>query len=115
MTSQEFCDYVVYDLLAHMPGITFKRMFGGFGLYLDGVVFGIIAEGELYFKVDQTNQAKYELAGSHPFIYFNGKKDVTLSYWQVPSEILESPVELEDWVLDSVEINKLKKERSKKK
>ncbi len=115
MTSSEFCDYVVYDLLAHMSGVTFKRMFGGFGLYLDGVVFGIIADGELYFKVDETNRAKYELAGSHPFVYFNGKKDITLSYWQVPAEILEQPRELEEWVLDSVQINLLKTKKEKKK
>lgn len=115
MTSQEFCDYVVYDLLAHMSGVTFKRMFGGFGLYLDGVVFGIITDGELYFKVDETNRAKYELAGSQPFVYFNGKKEVTLSYWLVPSEILENPSELENWVLDSFQINSLKKKKVKQK
>ena len=57
---QSFHDHVVRDLFVHIPDITSRAMFGGWGLYQDGVIFGIIADGELYFKVDDTNRAGFE-------------------------------------------------------
>ena len=42
-------------------------MFGGVGLYCDGVFFGLIALDVLYLKVDATTRSDYESAGSLPF------------------------------------------------
>lgn len=51
----DFKDYVVGDILGHIGGITAKKMFGGWSLYLNGAIFGLIAsDTDLYFKVDET-------------------------------------------------------------
>ena len=94
-----FHDYVVDDLLAGIPGIESRAMFGGWGIYRDGTIFAIIVEGELYFKAGDRNRADYEKMGSRPFTYARkGKKSVAMSYWLVPPEILEDRNRLRDWV-----------------
>ena len=71
----DFKDYIVGDVLGHIEAVTAKRMFGGYSLYLDGKIFGMItSDTDLYFKVDDSNRAQYEAIGSKPFIY-SGWKD----------------------------------------
>ena len=88
----EFHEYVMSDVLGHIDGVTSERMFGGYGLYLEGVIFGIItSDSVLYFKVDETNKSAFESRGSEPFVYtgHKHKKSVTMPYWRVPEEIME--------------------------
>lgn len=91
MTDTTFKDYVVEDLFASVRGITARAMFGGFGIYREGVIFAIIIDDELYFKVDATTQKRYEDLGSHPFTY-GGKegKPYTMSYWFVDEQVQEN-------------------------
>ncbi len=87
---KSFHDYVVFDLMGDIPGISSRAMFGGWAVYRDGVIFGIIVGQELYFKVDDKNRSVFEEMGSHPFVY--SKKDgktATMSYWLVGEEIIE--------------------------
>lgn len=86
--SREYCDYIL-DQLAPLPGISAKRMFGGFGLFRQGLMFGIIIDDVLYYKTAASNRADYEAAGSEPFQYEAKKKTVTLSYWTVPAVALD--------------------------
>lgn len=105
----EFHDFVVGDLLAGMEGITSKKMFGGYGLYLDGDIFAIIlSEGGLYFKVDDTNRAQFEELGSEQFVYtgHKTKKPTAMPYWRLPDEILEDRDRLPEWVVQSADISR---------
>ena len=107
--SQEFCDYIVSDLLAELPNITSKKMFGGFGLYQEGLIFAIItSDDKVYFKVDEHNQKQFEGKGSKQFTYTfkNTGKTTTMPYWVLPEDILEDPKELPKWVASSVEVSK---------
>lgn len=93
--TSEFAEWVTGDLLAGMGHVTARAMFGGYGVYRDGVIFGIIVDDELYLKVDASNRAEYEKLGSQPFVYSaKGGKKLTMSYWKVPAETLENPDEL---------------------
>ncbi len=59
----EFRDHVL-DLLAPLGPVTARRMFGGFGITLDGVMFALIADDVLYLKVDDRTRPDYEAAGA---------------------------------------------------
>lgn len=110
---QSFNDYVVNDLLKEVPGIASRAMFGGWGIYKDGLMFALIADGELYFKVGDSNRADYENAGSHPFVYSGGNhKPTTMSYWLLPEEVMEDEEKLHEWVLESVQVS-IKSKNSK--
>jgi DNA transformation protein len=93
--SAEFRDFVL-DQLARVPNLRSKRMFGGVGLYSGERFFGLVAADELFFKVDDSNRAAYEAAGSEPFKPVLDRP-VSMSYWRVPLEVLEDPHELADW------------------
>jgi DNA transformation protein len=103
MADASFKDYVV-DQLSSFGGVGARAMFGGFGLYKAGVMFGLIANDELYFKVDETNRAEYETRKSQPFVYEGKNKPISMSYWRVPGEILENPDDLKDWAMKAYDI-----------
>ena len=87
----DFVRYVTEDLLSGMRGTTARAMFGGHGLYKDGVIFGIIVDDVLYLKVDETNRSDYEAEGSQPFTYqAKGRsKPTAMSYWEVPARFTD--------------------------
>ncbi|MFH1534853.1 MAG: TfoX/Sxy family protein [Patescibacteria group bacterium] len=112
MKKNDFAEYVIHDLLGTMNGITARAMFGGHSLYKDGMIFGIIADGQLYFKTDEETQKKYKQFDSKPFVYSKGKvKSTTMSYWELPSEIIDNPEELQKWVLESSRISREQKKK----
>jgi DNA transformation protein len=95
-SSTGFRDQALRLLLPFGP-VTARAMFGGYGLYLDGVMFGLIARDTLYFKVDAINREDYIEAGSGPFTYEGKRRPVEMSYYQVPDAVMESPMTLATW------------------
>ena len=77
--------------------VTIRSMFGGAGLFRDGVMFGLIAYDTLYFKTGDANRGDYEDAGMDPFTYEGKSKPVAMSYHQVPADLLEDPDGLSEW------------------
>lgn len=117
-SSKDYAQYVTEDLMSGIDGISARAMFGGFGMYKDGVIFGIIVENQLYFKVDETTVEKYKDAGSKPFEYEMKGKKSSMPYWLVPEPILDDAEELRMWVGEAEEISlkaKLMKKPVKKK
>jgi DNA transformation protein len=72
-------------------------MFGGHGVYVDGLFVAIVVEGRPYFKVDAETQAAFESAGCAPFVYDSGGKHVAMSYWSVPESALDSAEDMQPW------------------
>ena len=93
MASREFADYLV-ELLEPLGRVKAKRMFGGFGLYLDGLMFALITDDTLYLKADAGNRAAFAARAMPPFEYVRQGKVVTLSYLAAPAEALEEPDDL---------------------
>ena len=78
------------ELLAPLGRIDARRMFGGWGLYADGVIVAIVADGELMLKTDAQTRPVFERAGCSPFVHrAKGRADVAMSYWSVPGEALD--------------------------
>ena len=74
-------------------------MFGGNGLFKGGVMFGLISDGELYFKVDDESRADFEAKKSHPFTYEARGRKIALSYWFVPEDVIEEAGDLQAWAV----------------
>lgn len=96
MTSPQFIEYV-REVMAHWASVSSRKMFGGYGIYREGMMFALIADDTLYFKTDASNVAQFEHAGSTPFVYQSAGRTVQLSYWTAPAESLESPDEMRAW------------------
>ena len=80
-----FVDGVLGSLLPLGP-IRARAMFGGWGLFLDDAMFGLIAGERLYFKVDAETEPRFAAAGAEAFTYSRQGKIIALSYWEVPPE-----------------------------
>ena len=93
--SDEYLTYVI-DQLEYLGQVQSRRMFGGAGLYFEGLFFAVVADDVLYFKVDDSNRPDYEAEGMEAFRPFPDKTTV-MGYYQVPIDILESKDTLRDW------------------
>lgn len=95
-SSREFADFVV-ESLQRLGPVTARRMFGGFGIHLDGVMFALIADDTLYLKVDDGNRQAYEDAGLPHFVYTDKGKPIRMPYREAPPEGFDDPEVLCDW------------------
>lgn len=95
-SSTDFRDRALGLLLPFGP-VSARAMFGGYGLYLDGVMFGLIAFDTLYFKVDDGNRDEYIDAGTGPFTYEGKRRPIEMSYYQVPDKVMNNPTTLAKW------------------
>ena len=100
--SQEYQDYVTGQL-ATVGYIVCKRMFGGVGLYADGIFFALLADDVLYLKVDDTNRQDFEQAGMDAFRPYPDKTR-SMQYFEVPVEVLEDAEELYSWARKSITV-----------
>lgn len=96
-----FVEYIIFDVLGHIPGITSRGMFSGHGIYLDGAIIALVIDGELYFKADKELKEKYQTLGYHPFSYDRNGKMVDLNYMSVTLEDLENRDEMDRRVEES--------------
>jgi DNA transformation protein and related proteins len=96
VTSSESIDYL-HEVFDAFGPIRARRMFGGWGIYHNGLMFGLYAAGRLYLKTDAHNVAKFEAAGSEPFTYMQREKAVKLSYWSAPETVLDDREEARFW------------------
>jgi DNA transformation protein len=88
----------IQDLLADFGPVSIRRMFGGAGVYADGVMFAILAEDTLYLKADEVSARAFAAEGKGPFTYRpKDRGPVALSYWEVPERLLDDPDELVAW------------------
>jgi|CXWL01.1.fsa_nt_gi DNA transformation protein len=92
----EFADYVV-EVMSDWATVSARKMFGGHGIYRDGMMFALIVGDELFFKADAMNVAQFKKEDSHPFTYQSKDRIVEVSYWSAPPACLESPVAMSEW------------------
>jgi DNA transformation protein len=92
---QDFVEHVC-DLLSPLGAVRPRAMFGGHGIYVDDVFCAIVADGTLYFKVDDSNRADYEALGYGPFKPFADKLMV-MSFYEVPAEVMDDRRAIAAW------------------
>lgn len=92
----EFVAYVV-ELMQPVGPVIAKRMFGGYGIFLNGLMFAIVVDGYLYFKADKSNENDFIGKGLQMFTYTKKDKEMRISYYQAPEETLEDMEEMYNW------------------
>jgi len=97
MTASDSFIAYLEDVLRALGPITVRRMFGGAGVFADGVMFGLITDDRLYFKADDATRGTFEAEGLGPFTYRTRGRIVALSYWRVPERLLDDPDEMAHW------------------
>lgn len=86
------------ELLSALGPVRVRRMFGGHGMYVDGLFLALIASDTLYLKADETHRKAFEAAGCQPFAFDTaGGARTVLGYWSAPDEAMESPAGMLPW------------------
>lgn len=92
----EFTQYL-QEVFAPFGPISTRRMFGGYGIYHQGLMFALVVDDTLYLKTDAENVAHFQAQGLGPFAYPRQGKLVKLSYYLAPEEMLEDPEQALLW------------------
>ncbi len=92
----EFVRYLL-DMLQGFGAVRARAMFGGYGIYRDEVMFAIVADDELYVKVDDHSRECFESEGLYRFCYSKNGKTVYMSYYTVPDGAIDNRETLHEW------------------
>jgi DNA transformation protein len=103
MADESFKEFVL-DQLSALPELRAKAMFGAHGLYQADLFFAILDEGRLYFKVSERSRVAYVERGLKPFTYEMKGRVMTMSYYEVPPDVLENAVELVAWANQAIQV-----------
>lgn len=98
-------DFATYcaELLAPAGEVRYRRMFGGYGLYVDDLFVAIIVGDTLYLKADEESRLRFQAAGSRRFEYTRQGKLQGMAFWTVPPEAMDSPALMRPWAQLAVE------------
>ena len=97
---KEFTNYIV-ELMQCIGPVNAKPMFGGYGIFLDGLMFALISDGLLYLKADTENKGSFIKNNLTTFTYMKKGKECHLSYFQSPEDALEDTNIMYSWAKPS--------------
>ena len=95
----------IRELFSEFGTVQVRRMFGGAGLYADGVMFGLVSDDLIYLKADAGTIPAFERENCAPFQYTtkHGKRAV-MSYWRLPDRLYDDAGELAQWVRQALAV-----------
>lgn len=101
--SADFIAHIT-DLMAGLGPVSAKRMFGGAGIYADGLMFGLVIGDVLYLKADADTKRAFEAEGLGPFVYDGKSKPIAVNYWRVPDRLYDEPDEMCAWARIALDV-----------
>ena len=103
VASDSFAEFL-REQLAPLGRVTMRRMFGKTGVFCDGLMFGMVTDNMLYFRVDDGNRAAFNEAESFPPLNYKKQGEIIdLSFWRAPERLFDEPDELVDWARIALE------------
>ena len=92
----EFIRYL-RDQLRNWAPVEIRRIFGGHGIFRDGLMFALIHDETIYLRSDEASLSAFAAAGMGPFRYRRNGRLVALGYHQAPPETLEDAELMGQW------------------
>jgi DNA transformation protein and related proteins len=97
VASDSFAEFL-REQLAPLGRVTMRRMFGKTGVFCNGLMFGMVTNDTLYFRVDDHNRAVLKEAESVPPLNYEKQgRSIDLSFWRAPERLLDEPDQLVTW------------------
>ena len=92
----------IRELFAVFGPVVVRRMFGGAGVFADGMMIALVSDGVIHLKADAQTIPAFEREGQGPFTYAtkHGRRSLT-SYWRMPDRLYDEPDELARWAHDA--------------
>jgi DNA transformation protein and related proteins len=88
----------VGEALEPLGPVTLRKMMGAAVLYLDGVIFAVLDEGEIWFKSDAETNAIWDGEGCERFSFTakDGRVE-TMNYRRAPSDVYDDAEAMQRW------------------
>lgn len=97
VASDSFAEFL-REQFAPIGRVTMRRMFGKTGVFCDGLMFGMVTDDTLYFRVDDHNRTAFKEAESFPPLNYQKKgRTIDLAFWRAPERLWDEPDELVAW------------------
>ena len=94
----------VQEALEPLGPVSMRKMMGGATLYLDGTVFAILDEGEIWFKADAETDAIWDAEGCERFsVTFKDGRVDTMNYRRGPTDVYDDAEAMQRWAAPAVE------------
>jgi DNA transformation protein len=89
----------IAELFEGLGAVSIRKLFGGKGIYFDGVIVAIVLRGELMLKADEQSAPDFEAAGCRQWTYTGSRhgKLVSMPYWSIPDSAFDDPDEMTVW------------------
>ena len=98
----EFVEYL-REVFEPFGSIQARKTFGGYGVFCDGIMFGLVADDTLYLKADEVTAEHFVSRSLEQFEYDKGNTVVKMSYYLAPDEIFDDPEEVTLWAHRALE------------
>jgi len=97
VASDSFAEFL-REQLAPLGRITMRRMFGKTGVFCDGLMFAMVRDNTLYFRIDEDNRAVFKEAEAFPPLNYEKKGGtIDLSFWRAAERLFDEPDDLVTW------------------
>lgn len=111
---QAFAQYVV-ESMAGLGSVQARPMFGGFGVYMQGLMFALLLDEVVYIKVDEASVGRFQARGLAPFQYESRGKVSSLKYHRVPDEACDDADVMTEWARLGLEAALRQRDKAKSK
>jgi DNA transformation protein and related proteins len=102
VASDSFADFL-REQLAPLGRVAMRRMFGKTGVFCDGLMFAMVTDDTLYFRVDDHNREAFkEAESSAPLSYEKNGETIDLSFWRAPERLFDQPEEFVTWAREAM-------------
>ncbi|MFK8251623.1 TfoX/Sxy family protein [Ancylobacter terrae] len=79
------------DIFLAFGPVAARRMFGGLGVYADGLMFAVVVDDTIYLKTDAGLAVRLEAEGARPFTHERRGKPVSMGFWSIPDRRIDDP------------------------
>jgi DNA transformation protein and related proteins len=93
----EFVEFVL-EQMASAGQVRARRMFGGYGIYLDEHFVAIVLNEKLFLKANDSTQPEFEARGLKPLVFRMKSKQIAAQYFEAPPEVFDDPEEMTRWL-----------------
>lgn len=96
-------DDAVREIFSGLGEVSIRKMFGGKGVYYDGLIVAVEVSDEILLKSDNVSAPDFEAAGAKRWAYDGKGKPVNMPYWSIPESAVDEPDELAIWTRKAYE------------
>ncbi len=89
---------LIAELMAPVGSVTIRRMFGGRGIFKDGLMFALLSSRDVfYLKADDETVPAFVAEGCEQWTPEMQGRTMPMPYWRAPERLFDEPEDFAEW------------------